>query len=149
MAHSEPPAVPTHASGGVGLPDWVDEIVSPLDAKVGLELLEVGPDRVVARLPIEGNTQPMGLLHGGANALLVETVGSMGAWAVARDRGMLAVGVDLNVTHLRSATTGYVYATGVPLRTGQTTSVWHVSIADEQHRTTAVGRITCQLITPR
>ena len=77
-------------------------MTSALDAKMGLEVLELTPERVVGRMPVEGNTQPMGLWHGGASCVLAETLASIGAAAHALpDR--VAVGVDINATHHRSA----------------------------------------------
>jgi 1,4-dihydroxy-2-naphthoyl-CoA hydrolase len=89
------------------------QIPAPFVQKIGLEWLEVGPGRVVARIPVEGNTQPYGQLHGGATASLCETIGSIGAAFVA---GMdkLVVGTTLTVNHLRAVREGFVTGTGVP-----------------------------------
>ena len=81
-----------------------------LNEKMGIELVEISAERVVATMPVEGNTQPYGLLHGGASVVLAETLGSVGS-AMHAHPDRLSVGVDINATHHRSATSGTV--TGV------------------------------------
>jgi 1,4-dihydroxy-2-naphthoyl-CoA hydrolase len=109
--------------------------------KIGLKWLEVGPERIVARIPVESNTQPYGLLHGGATAALCETIGSLGAALVAGAES-LPVGIELNVNHIRSVREGYVTATGVPLHSGRRTAVWDMQVRDEGGRLVAVARLT-------
>ena len=75
---------------------------------MGIELVEVAPERVVATMPVEGNTQPYGLLHGGASVVLAETLGSIGVGHRTRGPGAIAVGLDINATHHRAATSGIV-----------------------------------------
>lgn len=130
---------------GDALPGWTGDLDSALDQKLGIELVEVGADRVVGRMPVVGNTQPLGLLHGGANAVLVETLGSIGATAHARSRGMVAVGLELNITHLGAARSGWVTGVAVAVRLGGTVASYQVKITDEDGRTTATGRLTCLL----
>jgi 1,4-dihydroxy-2-naphthoyl-CoA hydrolase len=112
--------------------------------RLGIEWLELGPERIVARLPVEGNTQVYGLLHGGATAALVETVGSFGTAVVAGlDRRV--VGIHLSVDHLRAAGRGHVTAIGVPLRVGLSVAVWDVRVKDEAGELVAVGRLTASI----
>jgi 1,4-dihydroxy-2-naphthoyl-CoA hydrolase len=114
---------------------------------IGLEYLEVGPGRMVARIPVEANTQPYGLLHGGATAALCETLGSFGtALAVGMDR--IVTGVELNVNHLKGVRDGFVTGTGVPLHVGRTTAVWEMQVHDDQGRLVAVGRLTLVIREP-
>jgi 1,4-dihydroxy-2-naphthoyl-CoA hydrolase len=125
-------------------PDRALEIVrgfrAPLVEKIGLEWIEVGPERVVARIPVEGNTQPYGMLHGGATASLCETVGSVGAaFAAGPDR--LVVGTTLTINHLRAVREGTVTATGAPLHTGRTSAVWDMRVTDDADRLIAVSRL--------
>jgi 1,4-dihydroxy-2-naphthoyl-CoA hydrolase len=109
--------------------------------KLGLEFVEVGPERLIARMPVEGNTQPYGVLHGGATAALCETVASFGtALAVGPDK--LVMGIELNVNHLRAVRDGHVTATGVPLHVGRTTAVWDMKVHDDEGRLVAVSRLT-------
>jgi len=111
------PPSPAEATGASGA----------LATRLGIEWVELGAERVVARMPVEGNTQPYGILHGGATAALCETVASFGT-AVAAGPERLPVGVELNVNHLRSVTEGWVTATGVPLHLGRRTCVWDVKV---------------------
>ncbi len=109
--------------------------------RIGIRILEAEPDRVVARMPVDGNRQPFGLLHGGATGALCETVGSLGAsLAAAPDR--TAVGIELNVNHLRAVTQGHVTAIGTPLYAGRSVAVWDVRVQDDDGRLIAVGRLT-------
>jgi len=114
---------------------------SALMEKLGLEWLEVGPERVVARIPVAGNTQPYGLLHGGATAALCETVASIGT-ALAAGLERLSLGTTLTVNHLRPARDGHVTATGVPVHVGRTSAVWDMRVTDDEGRLVAVSRLT-------
>jgi uncharacterized protein (TIGR00369 family) len=112
-----------------------------LAPKLGMEFLELGPDRVVARIPVEGNTQPYGILHGGATAALCETVASIGtALRVGLDEKV--VGIELNVNHIRAVRDGYITATGVPLHVGKSTAVWDVRVHDDDGNLVAASRLT-------
>jgi 1,4-dihydroxy-2-naphthoyl-CoA hydrolase len=117
---------------------------SHLPARMGIEILEASPERVVGRMPVAGNTQPYGLLHGGASVVLAETLGSTGA-ALHAGEGRIAVGIEINATHHRSATSGYV--TGVATRThgGRTLATYEIVIIDEEGRRVCTSRLTCML----
>ncbi len=128
------------------LPDWLQNLDFPLDKKMGFEMHELTAEKVVGSLPVEGNTQPFGILHGGASAVLVETLASMGAIAHGYPQNKVAVGVDLNITHLRSARSGRVTGVATALHLGRRTAIYQVEITDDEGRRTAVGRLTCQLI---
>ncbi len=116
-----------------------------LNDRMGIEVVEVSPQRVVATMPVEGNTQPYGLLHGGASVVLAETLGSIGAglhgWP---DR--FAVGIDINATHHRSATEGLVTGVATPVHLGRTTACFDVVISDEAGKRLCTSRITCALM---
>ena len=99
-------------------------------------------------MPVPGNTQPAGVLHGGATAALVEGLASIAASMHAQPE-RIAVGVDLNVTHLRPAISGKVTGKTTPVRLGRRTTVHTVEIYDSTGELIAVGRLTCQLIAPR
>jgi uncharacterized protein (TIGR00369 family) len=117
------------------------EPLGTLMETLGLEFLESGPDRVVARIPVKGNTQPYGVLHGGATAALCETVASFGT-ALAAGPDKVVMGVELNVNHIRAVREGYVTATGTPLHLGRTTAVWDMRVHDDDGRLVAVSRLT-------
>lgn len=115
----------------------------PLMERMGLEWLEATPDRIVARIPVAGNSQPWGMLHGGASGVLVESIASLGGWLANRDK--LALGVELKVNHLKPARSGWVTAVGRPLHSGSTLAVWAVEIFDEHSTMTAFGTCTVAL----
>ena len=121
---------------------------SELDAKMGLELLELRAEHVVGRMPVSGNTQPMGLWHGGASCVLAETLASLGAAAHALpDR--LAFGVDINATHHRSVTAGWVTGTATALRLGRTVASYEVVLTDDGESRICTARVTCQIASAR
>src|SRR3989442_15766613 len=111
----------------------------PLLARLGIEFVEASAERVVARMPVQGNTQPYGILHGGATAALCETVASVGT-AVRVGAKKRVTGIELNINHLRSVTAGFVTATGTPLHIGRTTAVWNMEGRDDEGRLIAASR---------
>jgi uncharacterized protein (TIGR00369 family) len=117
------------------------EQAGDLAVRLGVEFLELTADRVVARIPVAGNTQPYGILHGGATAALAETVASIGT-ALAAGLDKRVMGIELNVNHIRSAIDGFVTAVGIPLHVGKTTAVWDVRVHDDEDRLIAVSRLT-------
>lgn len=130
------------------VPKWFSRMHSALDAKLGLEVLELTAERVVGRMPVDGNTQPMGLWHGGASCVLAETLASIGAAAHARpDRR--AFGVDINATHHRSAAAGWVTGTATALRLGRTVAMYEVVLVDDAEQRLCTARVTCQLAAAR
>ena len=90
-----------------------------LDIKMGIEILEASPERLVGRMPVEGNTQPIGILHGGANVVLAESLGSIGTQLHAGVERRI-VGVDINATHHKAALSGYVTAVATAISLGKT-----------------------------
>lgn len=116
-----------------------------LAERMGIEILEAAADKVVARMPVEGNTQPYGILHGGASVVLAETVGSIGSALHAHTLGKIAVGLDINATHHRAAREGWVTGTAVPVTLGGSVACYEVTIVDDSGRRTCTSRITCVL----
>jgi uncharacterized protein (TIGR00369 family) len=100
-------------------------------------------------MPVEGNTQPYGLLHGGASAALAETLGSIGSMLHAGS-SKIAVGVDLNCTHHRGVRSGLVTGVATPLHRGRSTATYEIVISDEDGRRVCTARLTCLLrdVTP-
>ncbi len=117
-----------------------------LAQKLGITILEASPELTVATMPVEGNTQPVGLLHGGASAALAETLGSISAFLSVVDQKKAAVGVDLNITHLRSVHSGTVTATCRAVKLGRTVCVHTIDITDEAGKLIATARITNNII---
>lgn len=128
------------------IPDWAHDLHSALDAKMGFELLELSADRAVGRMPVAGNTQPIGLWHGGASCVLAETLGSMAAFAHARSHGRVAVGVDINATHHAAARAGWVNGTATALRLGSSVAMYEIVLTDDAGTRICTARLTCQLI---
>ncbi|WP_194422555.1 hotdog fold thioesterase [Microbacterium abyssi] len=112
-----------------------------LAEKMGIEFTEFSVERSVATMPVEGNTQPVGLLHGGAYVVLGESLGSMSA-NLAAGPGRLAVGVDINATHTRSATSGIVTGVCTPIHLGRSVMVHEIVVTDDQDRRCSTIRIT-------
>ncbi len=120
------------------------DMTGGLAAAMGIEYLEASPERVVARMPVKGNTQPYGLLHGGASCVLAETLGSVGS-ALHAGKGRIAVGIEINATHHRAATSGFVTGVATRVHGGRTLATYDVVISDEQDRRVCTARLTCML----
>ncbi|WP_410479322.1 PaaI family thioesterase [Pseudonocardia sp. H11422] len=113
-----------------------------LQERMGIELVTLSLDEVVGRMPVAGNRQPFGLLHGGASAVLAETLGStLSALHALPDR--FPVGLELACTHHRSATEGYVTGVARPIHIGRSTSTTEIVITDERGRRTCTAKLTC------
>jgi uncharacterized protein (TIGR00369 family) len=118
-----------------------------LQDAMGIEILELSPNRVVATMPVDHRTrQPFGLLHGGASVALAETVASLGAFANIDPAQFAAVGLEINANHLRAKRDGLVRATGAPIHLGRTTQVWAIEIVDEEGRKVCVSRCTLAIV---
>ncbi len=113
--------------------------------RLGIEILHVDADGAVGTMPVAGNTQPYGLLHGGASAALAETLGSYAAVAHAGP-GRGAVGIELSATHHRSARAGVVTGTARAVHRGRTLATYEVVVEDEDGRRLCTARLTCMLI---
>ena len=111
---------------------------------MGITVTEAAADRVVATMPVAGNTQPYGLLHGGASCVLAETLGSIGS-ALHAGPGTLVFGVEINASHHRSAREGLVTGVATPLHRGRTMATYEIEITDEQGRRVCTSRITCAI----
>ena len=113
-----------------------------LDTRMGIELLEATAERVVGTMPVEGNTQPYGLLHGGASCVLAETLGSVGA-ALHGGPERATIGIELNATHHRGAQTGKVTGVATQVHAGKTLATYEVVITDEAGHRICTSRLTC------
>ncbi len=110
--------------------------------RMEIEFLSASAERVVARMPVAGNTQPYGLLHGGASVALAETIGSIAAMLHAGE-GRIAVGLDINASHHRGMTEGFVTGTATALVRGRTVASYDVSVVDDAGKRICTARITC------
>ncbi len=119
-----------------------------LDKKMGIEITEASPQRLVGRMPVEGNTQPFGLLHGGANVVLAESLGSVGTHLHAGPSRKI-VGIEISASHHKSATEGYVTAVATAVSLGKTLCTYNVEITNDKGEKTCTARITCLILAKR
>ena len=119
-----------------------------LDKKMGIEITEASPQRLVGRMPVEGNTQPFGLLHGGANVVLAESLGSVGTHLHAGPSRRI-VGIEISASHHKSATEGYVTAVATAMTLGKTLCTYNVEITNDKGEKTCTARITCLILAQR
>jgi 1,4-dihydroxy-2-naphthoyl-CoA hydrolase len=113
--------------------------------QMGITILEATAQRVVGTMPVAGNTQPYGLLHGGASCVLAETLGSLGS-ALHAGPGRVTVGIEISATHHRAASAGQVTAVATLLHGGRSTTTYEIVISDDQGRRVCTSRLTCLLI---
>jgi uncharacterized protein (TIGR00369 family) len=118
----------------------------PMARRLGIVITEASAQRVVGTMPVEGNTQPYGLLNGGASLALAETLGSIGAHLHAGE-GRGAVGIEISGSHHRSARAGLVTGVATPLNLGRTVAVYEIVISDEGGARLCTARLTCMLRT--
>ena len=128
--------------------DYLEHVLAfgsgELAETMGIEITEASPERLVARMPVAGNRQPYGLLHGGASVVLAETLGSFGA-ALHAGPERIAVGIEISATHHRSATSGHVTGTATPISLGRTLATYEIVIVDDEDRRVCTSRLTCLL----
>lgn len=124
-----------------------DDHIGTAVAHLGIEYVEVGPDYLRARMPVDQRTvQPFGVVHGGANVLLAETVGSTAAnWVIDRAK-FRAFGQEINANHLRPATSGWVTGTARPVHLGRTSQVWAIELKNDQGKLTCISRLTMAVV---
>lgn len=134
-----PPGTTTDGDGIPGFPP------ARIHERLGIVISEATAQRVVGTMPVAGNTQPFGLLHGGASCVLVESLGSIGATLHALPE-RVAVGTDINATHHRAASEGVVTGVATPLHLGRTVACYEVVLTDGDERRLCTARITCQLV---
>lgn len=140
--HDRTPEHPTDVPAGVEAMGAMNP--NSLMHRMGIEIIEASAQRLVATMPVEGNTQPYGLLHGGASVVLAESVGSVLA-VVSAGPGRTAVGVEINATHHRPATSGQVTGVATPLSVGRTMGTFDVVVSDEAGRRVCTCRFTAHL----
>jgi len=115
--------------------------------QLGIEITGFGEQYISGKMPVDKRTkQPYGLLHGGASAVLVESLGSIGAGMYVDLKKQSVVGIELNVSHLKSVTSGYVNGVATAVRIGNKIQVWDVEITDENKNKISKGRLTLAVI---
>jgi uncharacterized protein (TIGR00369 family) len=129
--------------------DYRDLTAAALVQRMGITLVEASPERAVGTMPVEGNTQPFGLLHGGASCVLAETLGTVAATLHAQETmGGFALGVDISATHHRSARSGLVTGVATALHRGGSVATYEIVISDESSARLCTARLTCMLRKP-
>ncbi|MEZ5498157.1 MAG: hotdog fold thioesterase [Steroidobacteraceae bacterium] len=114
---------------------------------MGIRFTEVGDDYLVATMPVRReNTQPYGVLHGGASVVLAETIASVGAQLAVDSSLKVCFGQEINANHLRKVDRGIVTATARPWHLGRSSHVWHVQIADAEGRLSCISRVTMAIV---
>jgi 1,4-dihydroxy-2-naphthoyl-CoA hydrolase len=114
---------------------------------LGVEWTAIGNDFIKAKMPVDHRTiQPYGLLHGGASCVLAETLGSVASVLVIDADNFIAVGIEINANHVRSARQGFVEGVCTPIHLGASTHVWDIKIFDEREKLVCVSRLTVALL---
>jgi 1,4-dihydroxy-2-naphthoyl-CoA hydrolase len=129
--------------------DWINQMNKyTLMEQLGIECIELGTDYVISRMPVDSRTQqPMGLLHGGASAALIESIGSMGSTLLIDLDKQQPVGLEINCNHIGGIKSGFVLATGKIIHAGKRTHLWQVDIREEgTERLICTGRLTVMII---
>lgn len=117
-----------------------------LDERLGITVTAQSAERVAADMPVRGNTQSLGRLHGGATAALAEAVGSWAAMIHASTLGKVCVGVDLNITHHRGVRSGSLHAVATPAHRGRRVATYDIRVTDDDDRLVATARITNMIV---
>lgn len=118
-----------------------------LATTLGIELVEITAERVVATMPVDDRTrQPFGILHGGASVALAETVASLGGTMNVDLERFSVVGIEINANHIRAKREGVVTGTATPIHVGRSTQVWEIQIVDEEHRPICISRCTLAVV---
>jgi 1,4-dihydroxy-2-naphthoyl-CoA hydrolase len=115
---------------------------------LGIELVALGDDFLSAKMPVDHRTrQPYGIMHGGASCVLAETVGSIAAY-YCTEEGRLTVGIEINTSHIRKVSEGYVTGTAKPLHLGSTSQVWEILIRDDKGQLISASRLRVAILQP-
>ena len=114
---------------------------------LGIEITEKGDDFLAGKMPVDSRTvQPMRILHGGANVVLAETLGSIASLMIINSEEEISVGVDINANHIRSVKSGWVTGIAKPISIGRKIHVWEIKITDEEDRLTCISRLTVSVL---
>jgi len=128
--------------------DFLNELIkNTMVDHLGIRFSKIGDDFLEATMPVDERTkQPMGLLHGGANVTLAETLGSVAATMVTNPKTQYCVGLEINANHLKSVTSGMVRGVAKPIHLGKKTQVWEIKIYSEREDLTCISRLTLAVL---
>lgn len=128
------------------IPDLPSDLeAEQLASRMGIEITQWDVNEMIGTMPVKGNRQPFGLLHGGANAVLAEQIGSVASAMHAAQFGLIAVGLELSCTHHRAARDGVVTGVARPIHLGRSTTTYEIVVTDEEGKRTCTARLTCLL----
>lgn len=131
-----------------GADEWVDELVRSVLAgmagRLGIEIVQAGPETVTGRMPVAGNTMPYGFMHGGASCVLAETLGTVGA-AIYAGADRRAVGIEIGATHHRAVSSGQVTGIATRVHGGRSVATYEIVITDDLGSRICTARLTCML----
>jgi uncharacterized protein (TIGR00369 family) len=122
-----------------------DHEAEQLASRMGIEITQWDVQELIGTMPVKGNRQPFGLLHGGANAVLAEQLGSLASAMHAAQFGSIALGLELSCTHHRAARDGIVTGVARPVHLGRSTTTYEIVVTDEDGKRTCTARLTCIL----
>jgi len=115
--------------------------------QIGIEFMEIGPDFLKGRMPVDHRThQPYGLLHGGASCVLAETLGSVASALVIDQSKFICVGLEINANHIRGVREGFVTGIATPIHIGASTHVWDIRIQDDRDKLVCISRLTVAIL---
>ncbi len=147
MSSSPAAPSPSFASRGITLQQLNKLSPNTMVEHLGIEYTEIGENFISAKMPVDRRThQPLGLLHGGASVALAETLGSIAANCCVDNKIQYCVGLEINANHVKSATSGYVYGTTIPIHIGKRTHIWEIRITNEEKELVCISRITIAVI---
>jgi uncharacterized protein (TIGR00369 family) len=124
------------------LQDTMAAATEQLHDRMGIEITDWDPERLMGTMPVAGNRQPYGLLHGGASAVLAETLGSIAA-ALNAGEGRIALGIELSASHHRAVRDGIVTGVCTPLHRGGSVATYEIKLTDDNDRAVCTARLTC------
>lgn len=118
-----------------------------IDQVLGIQITEIGDDYLCGTMPADHRTfQPTGRIHGGANVVLAESLGSIAANMVVDSSRFTCFGLDINANHLRGVSSGFVKGTARPIHLGRTTHVWEIHINNEHGKLSSIARLTMAVV---
>jgi 1,4-dihydroxy-2-naphthoyl-CoA hydrolase len=131
----------------ITIPEFEHWSRNTLNELLEIKFTELGENFIKASMPVDHRThQPYGLLHGGASAVLAETLGSVASALVIDREKFICVGIEINANHIRSVRNGFVIGTCTPIHIGSTTHVWDIRIHDENNKLICVSRLTVAIL---
>lgn len=132
------------------LEDLAKRNLNSMGEHLGIEFIEIGDDFLSARMPVDHRTlQPFGIMHGGASCVLAETLGSVAASLTIDTATQVCMGAEINTSHIRPISSGWVIGTAKPLHLGKTTQLWEIPIVNNEGQLISVSRLRIMVVEKR